>query len=81
MTNRGRDRATQLVGDEVSVDFTKQSLLFSAHEHEESANERIIIVTDNSVSAVNCPIKVEIVPVSWLEPRFLLISQSTHRFY
>ena len=57
-----------------------QTLLLSAHEHEQkdSANDRIVIVTDNCWSAVNCPIKVEIVPFSWLLTRFLFILQSTH---
>ena len=68
MSDKGRDRAIQLVVKEVSVDFTKHTLLSSAHEHEQrdSANETIVIVTDNCVSAVNCPIEVEIVPVSRL---------------
>ena len=81
MSYRGRDRANQLVLVEVSVDFIQHTL--SAHEHgqRDSANETIIIVTDNCSSAVNCPIKVEIVPFSWLEPRFLSISQSTHCCY
>ena len=66
MSDKGRDRATQLVVEEVSVDFTKHTMLLSAHEHEQrdNANETIVIVTDNCVSAVNCPINVEIVPVS-----------------
>ena len=64
MSKRGRDRANQLVIVKGSVDFTKHTLLLS-HEHEQrdSANETIVIVTDNSVSAVNRPIKVEIVPL------------------
>ena len=41
-------------------------------------NKTIVIVTDKLVSAVNCPIEVTIVPLSWLLPRYLLISQSTH---
>ena len=75
MSNRGRDYAIQLVGIEESIDFTKHALPSSAHEHEQkdSANERIVIVTDNSLSAVNCPIKVEIVPLSWFPLRALLI--------
>ena len=44
----------------------------------ETAQTRELIVTDKLVSAVNCPIKVAIVPYSWLLYRFLLISQSTH---
>ena len=48
MYDRGRDRATQLVVEEVSVDFTKHALLSSAHgqEQRDSANETIVIVTD-----------------------------------
>ena len=55
-------------------------MLLSAHEHEQrdSANETIVIVTDKYWSAVNCPIKDGIVPVSWLLLRALLNSQSTH---
>ena len=68
MSDKGRNRAVQLVAVEVSVDFTKHTMLLSAYEHEQidSANETIVIVTDNCWSAVNCPIKVEIVPISWL---------------
>ena len=77
---RGRDRATQLVVGEVSVDFTKHTMLASAHKHEQrdSANDRIVIVTYKPESAVNCPIKVAIVPFSWLLLRFLSISQNAH---
>ena len=80
MADKRRDRAIQLVVKEVSVDFTKHTLLSSAHEHEQrdSANERIAIVTDKIWSAVNCPIKVEIVPISWLLWSCLFISQSTN---
>ena len=80
MSNRGRDRANQLVEVEVSIDFTKHTLLLSTHEHEQkgSANKTIVIVTDKSRSAVNCPINVEIVPLSWLQLRALLISKKTH---
>ena len=56
----------------------------SAHEHEQrdSANETIVIVTDNCMSAVNCPIEVGIVPFSWLLKSCLLISQlsSAHEY-
>ena len=47
MSDRGRDRAIQLVVVDVSVDFTKHTLLSSAHEHEQidSENDRIVIVT------------------------------------
>ena len=47
MTDKGRDRANQLDGAKASVDFTKHTLLASAHEHKQrdSANERIVIVT------------------------------------
>ena len=57
-----------MVAVELSVDFTKHTLLLLAHEHEQrdSANDRIVIVTDNPMSAVNRPIKVGIVPLSWL---------------
>ena len=34
MSDRGRDRAIQLVVVEESVDFTKHTLLSSVHEHE-----------------------------------------------
>ena len=56
------------------------TLMLSAHEHEQRdcANDRIVIVTHKVWSTVNCPIKVEIVPVSWLLLRTLLVSQSTH---
>ena len=68
MSDKGRDRANQLVVVDPSVDFPKHTLLLSAHEHEQrdSVNETIVIVTDNCVSAVNWPIKVGIVPISWL---------------
>ena len=83
MSKRGRNRATQLVVVEVSVDFTEQTVLLSAHEHEQrdSANERIVIVTDKLVSAVNCPIEDGIVPFNRLSERYLSISQSTHCYY
>ena len=47
MSDKGRDCASELVAVEVSVDFTKNTLLSSAHEHEQrhSANETIVIVT------------------------------------
>ena len=68
MSNSGRNRASQLVELDVSVEFTKHTLLLSAHKHEQidSTNETIVIVTHKNWSAVNCQIKVEIVPVSWL---------------
>ena len=69
MANKGRDRAIQLVIVETSVNFTKHTALSSAHEQKEQrdiANKTIVIITDKLVSAVNCPIKVEIVPFSWL---------------
>ena len=79
MSYRERDRPIKLVDVEVSVDFTNHTLPSSAQEHEQrdSANERIVFVTDKNWSAVNCAKKVEIVPFSWLTPRFLSISQST----
>ena len=64
MTDKGRDRANQLVAVEVSVDFIKHTLMSSAHEQKDGANDRIVIVTDKLASAVNCPIKVVIVPFS-----------------
>ena len=78
MSDKSWDRAIKLVEAEVSVDFTKHTLLSSAHEHEQrdSAKERIAIVTDKYWSAVNCPIKVVIVPLSWLLKSHLLISQA-----
>ena len=75
LSDKGRDRASQLVVGEISVDFTKHTLLSSA------PNERIVIVTDKYCSAVNRPIKVGIVPLSWLSLRYLSISQSTHSCY
>ena len=62
---------------EASVDLTKHTLL-SAHEHEQrdSANETIVIVTHKYCSAVNCPIEVGIVPLSWLLKRYLSIAQA-----
>ena len=83
MSDKGRNRATQLVAVEASVDFTKHKMLLSAHKHEQrdSANKTIVIVTDKYVSADNCPIKVGIVPINWLPKRYLLISQSAHCFY
>ena len=47
MCDKGRDRANQLVAVEASVDFTKYTLLLSAHEYEQrdSANDGIVIVT------------------------------------
>ena len=51
------------------------------HQHtntnRDNANETIVIVTDKIWSAVNCPIKVGIVPISWLLKSCLSISQST----
>ena len=66
MSDKRRDRANQLVVGEISVDFTKHKLLLSAHEYEQrdNANKIIVIVTDKLASAVNCPIKVVIVPFS-----------------
>ena len=66
MSNKRRDSATQLVAVEVSVNFTLQTLLLSAHEYEQidSANETIVIVTHKVSSAVNCPIADGIVPFS-----------------
>ena len=77
MANKGRDRANQLVAAETSVDFTKQKLLLSAHEHEQRdrSNEIIVIVTHKRWSAVNCTTKVGIVPFSWL----LLSCLSIHK--
>ena len=73
MSDKSRDRASQLVDVEVSVDFTKHTLLSSAHkcEHRDCANERIVIVTDKLLSAVDCPIKVGITPLSRLLLSFL----------
>ena len=78
-----RNIATQLVVVEVSGDVTKHRLLISAHEYgqRDSTNKTIVIVTDKSRSAVNCPIKVVIVPLSWLSSRLLSISQSPHCCY
>ena len=81
LSNRGRDRAVQLVVVELPVDFKKHTLLLSAHEkrtERHSSKVTIIIVTDKLVSTVNCPIDVGIVPLSSLKLRYLLISQSTH---
>ena len=67
MSDKGRDRATKLVVVEVSV-AQKHTLQLSAHEYEQrdSTNESIVIVTHKYWSAVNCPIKVATVPLSWL---------------
>ena len=83
MSDKGRDRATQLVVAEVSVDATKHTLLLSAHEYEQrdNTNGAIVIVTDKFWSAVNCPIKDGIVPFSWLLLRYLSNSQNTHSCY
>ena len=80
LSDRGWDRATQLVAVEESVDVTTYKLQSSAHEYEQihSANESIVIVTHKIWSAVNCPIENGIVPFSWLLLTCLLISQSTH---
>ena len=64
MSKRGRDRATQLVVVEAPVDFTKHTLLLSAHEQIDSKQERIVFFTDKYTSAVNCPKEIEIVPLS-----------------
>ena len=64
MSDKGRDRGIQLVVVEVSVDFTKHTLLSSAHEHEQK--DRIVIDTHKICSAVNCFIEDGIVPFSWL---------------
>ena len=80
MTDKGRYRARQLVGADVSVDSQSTHCCYQ-HKNtnrETAQKETIVIVTDKLVSAVNCPIKVEIVPFSWSLKRFLLISQSTH---
>ena len=54
--------------------FHKANTAFiSKRTQTESANETIVIVTDKDWSAVNCPIKVEIVPLSRLLPRYLSI--------
>ena len=68
LSYRGRNRANQLVAAETSVEFTKHTMLLLAYKHEQERQrkERIVIVTDKLVSAVNCPIKVVIVPLSWL---------------
>ena len=68
MSDKGRDRAIQLVAFDVSNDFTKHTLLLSEHEHEQRdcANETIVIVTHKLWSLVNCPINDEIVPLSEL---------------
>ena len=75
MPDKGRDRAFQLDILEVSNDFTKHTLLLLAHKHEhrDSANETIVIVTDKLDSDVNCPIEDGIVPFSWLLLRYLSI--------
>ena len=55
MSDKGRDRANQLVVAKAPVDFTKHAQLLSAHEHEQRdcASEIIVIVTDKYWSAVN----------------------------
>ena len=66
MSDKGRDRAVQLVGADISVDFIKHTLLLSASEYKQrdSAKERIFIDTHKVCSAVNCPIDDGIVPIS-----------------
>ena len=76
MSYRGRNRAIQLVGVKVSVDFTKHTRLSSAYEQRDSANETILIVTHKIWSAVNCPIKDGIVPIRWLIERNLSIHKA-----
>ena len=73
MSDRGRDRAIQLVAFEASVDFTKRIQLSSADEHEQRdrTNETILIVTHNPMSAVIRPMEVGIVPLSWLLSKYL----------
>ena len=63
MSDKGRDCAIQLVVAEVSVDFTKHTLLSSAYKHEQR-DSTIVIVTDKNWTAVNCPIEDGIVPFS-----------------
>ena len=77
MSDKVRDRAIQLVRVKITVDFTKHILLSSAHE-QDSTNERIVFVTHNFWSAVNRPIEVGIVPISWFALRYLSIAQSTN---
>ena len=65
MFDNGWDRATQLVVVEVSVDLTKHTFCYQhTNTNRETTNKIIVIVTDKLVSAVNCPIKFEIVPFS-----------------
>ena len=68
LSDKGRDRAIQLIVVEAPVDFTKHKLLLLALKHEprDTANDRIVIVTHKISSAVNCPIEDGIVPFSWL---------------
>ena len=73
MSDKGRNRATQLVVAEVSVDFTKHTPLLANNTNRETAQTRLGIVTDKYWSAVNCPIKVENAPLSWWSPRPLSI--------
>ena len=76
MSDERRDRATQLVDVKVSVDFIQHTLSAYEHGQRDCANDRIVIVTNKVWSAVNCPIEVGIVPISWLLYRYLLISQA-----
>ena len=67
MSDKRRDRANQLVVVEISVDFTKHALLYQhTNTNRDSANKRIVIITHKVWSAVNCPIELGIVPISWL---------------
>ena len=77
MSYRGRNRAIQLVVAEVSVDLQSTHYCYQ-HEQEQrhSANETIVIDTDKLASAVNCPIKVVIVPLNWLLSRRLMIHKA-----
>ena len=80
MSDKGRDRAIKLVVVEASVDFTKHTLLLSAHEHDQERQRKQDNCNrpDKVVSAVNCPIEVGIVPFSWLLSKRLLNSHSTN---
>ena len=75
----GRDGASQLVGTEVTVDFHKAQGKSCHDQHKKTknknddANKRSVFVTHSSVSAVKRANSVAMVPVSWLNWRFLLM--------
>ena len=65
LSNKGRDRAVQLVVVEVSVKFTKHILTLSAHEHEQETAQPLSLVLQGrhrtiGVAANNTSVAIEI---------------------